>query len=122
MMGGKVRGGRILGDYPRPLSPDSTSWIGRGRFIPTTPWDAVWNGVGNWLGVPDEDMDFVLPNRYNFNKCNDLFFDKDLFTDGVCDCNACSGVPTPPLPNPTPPPTNPVSYCLLIIFPFLIES
>lgn len=113
MMGGKVRGGRILGDYPRPLSPKCPSWIGRGRFIPTTPWDAVWNGLANWLGVSDKDMDFVLPNRYNFNKCNDLFFDKDLFTDGVCDCNsACSGDPPSPLPNPTPtpPPTNAVSF------------
>lgn len=118
--GGKVKGGRILGKYPR-LNDSDPSMIARGRIIPTTPWDAVWNGVANWMGVHDNNMDEVLPNRYQFDKCSDLFSDKDLFTDGVCDCT-CSGVPiSGPIqtPNPTLKPTNPVSIycCLCLILP-----
>ena len=42
MAGGSVKGGQVLGRYPQPLGPDNDYWIGRGRFIPTTPWDSVW--------------------------------------------------------------------------------
>lgn len=81
------------------MSPDSDYWIGRGRFIPTTPWDAVWNGVAQWLGVQnDDDLDWALPNRDSFDKCDDLFFDTDLFTDGTCTCTECVEVTWPPTP------------------------
>lgn len=117
MTGGSVRGGRVLGEYPYPLTPGDnahSSSIPRGRFIPTTPWDAVWNGIANWLGVySDEHLDWALPNRHVFDKCNDLFYDTDLFTNGVCSCTGCNYVaPTTqsytqrPTNNPTPAPTN----------------
>lgn len=49
-----VNGGKVLGDFPTPLSPDNDQWIGRGRFIPTTPWDSMVSGyfihagIGKW--------------------------------------------------------------------------
>ncbi len=90
LLGGKVNGGQILGTYPYPLTPEHPKWIGRGRFIPTTPWDAVWNGIGNWMGLQlDDDLDFALPNRKSFSKCDDLFYDTDLFVDGACTCHEC---------------------------------
>ena len=115
MLGGGLKGGRLLGQYPSPLSPASTSWIARGRLIPTTPWEAIWNGVGQWLGLTgtnsDKDLNFALPNRHRFDKC-DLFTDTDLFNVGVCDCNSCGEAVIPPTtpfptspPTPTPPPT-----------------
>jgi len=88
--GGNVRGGRILGQYPD-FGVDNPSWIDRGRFVPTTPWDAVWNGIANWLGVRDDaGLDWAVPNRGSFDKC-ELFYDSDLFKDGTCKCD--SGCP-----------------------------
>lgn len=109
VVGGDIKGGQILGHYPQPLSPDYLYWIPRGRFIPTTPWDAVWNGVSNWMGIQDDDdLDWILPNRQAFNKCTDLFYDTDMFKFGGCTCTGCVPVtdsPTPVPPPPPPPPT-----------------
>ena len=62
----------------------------------------------------DADLDWILPNRYRFDKCNDLFHDTDLFTDGACTCSECSQVtwaPTSPLtPSPTASPTLPTTF------------
>ena len=90
MVGGGVKGGQILGEYPADLSESSDQWIRRGRMIPTTPFDSVWNGVSQWMGVESEaDLDFVLPNRQNFD-ASTFFTKQDLF-EGP--------------PAPTPPPT-----------------
>jgi uncharacterized protein (DUF1800 family)/uncharacterized protein (DUF1501 family) len=110
MTGGGVKGGQILGHYPQPMSPDNDYWIARSRFIPTTPWDAVWNGVAQWLGVMDDiDLDWALPNRKSFDRCGDLFTDKQLFNVGACDCvggtTACVPLTNPPTPAPTPNPS-----------------
>jgi len=83
-----VKGGRILGEYPTDLSINSPLNIGRGRLIPTTPFEAVWNGVSKWLGVEaDDDLDKVLPNRKSFP--GRLFDENDLYesrTDAETDC------------------------------------
>ena len=39
---------------------------GRGRLIPTTPWEAIWDGIARFFGVQEENLDLVLPNRKNF--------------------------------------------------------
>lgn len=97
MVGGSVKGGKILGRYPQPLTPDHPNWIGRGRFIPTTSWDAVWNGIGQWMGLHDEDeLNEAIPNRNSFDTCTELFTDKDLFLDGACTCSGCETVTWPP--------------------------
>lgn len=102
MIGGSLNGGKILGDFPQPLSPKNDYWINkRARWIPTTPWEAVLNGVAQWLGVQDgDDLDWILPNRKSFATC-DLFTDTDLFVDGLCDCNRCDQVTYAPTVVPT---------------------
>lgn len=131
MAGGSVKGGQVLGKFPTPLGPESDYWLGRGRWIPTTPWDSIWNAVAQWLGVhEEEDLDWILPNRESFkshalHSMCDLFTDKALFVDGACECMeengvqyticddityAPTGVPTEspsfsPTQNPTTPPT-----------------
>ena len=106
MIGGSVRGGKILGRYPQPLKPTHPNWIGRGRFIPTTSWDAVWNGIGQWMGLHDEDeLNEAIPNRGSFDTCTELFSDKDLFIDGACTCSGCETVTWPPTTPLTAAPT-----------------
>ena len=54
MLGGGLNGGKLMGDYPEVLSEKSDYWVRRGRMIPTTPWDSVWNGIAEWMGVKGE--------------------------------------------------------------------
>jgi len=89
LIGGGVDGGKILGTYPEHLTDKSSQWILRGRLVPTTPWDSVWNGIANWMGVRgDTDLDYLLPNRFNFDRCA-MFTDQDLFTDGQVPHSSC---------------------------------
>ena len=92
MIGGSVNGGKILGSYPTPLGPESDYWLPNGRWIPTTPWESVWNAVSQWMGVHDDaDLNEVLPNRESFDTCS-LFTDNDLFTNGACQCVVENGI------------------------------
>ena len=76
LTGGAVLGKRILGQYPETLPEDGSSILGRGRVIPSTPWDSVFNSIAKWLGVLDTQLDDVLPNR---NRFRNLFSKEDLF-------------------------------------------
>jgi uncharacterized protein (DUF1501 family) len=79
-LGGDVNGGRILGKYPSDLTDKGSLNIGRGRFIPTTSWDAFWNGVALWMGVTTQsELDYCLPNR---NSTTGGIFSA-LFTDSA---------------------------------------
>ena len=51
VLGGAVKGGQVFGQYPDDLSDDGPLSTGRGRIIPTTPWDGVWAPMAEWLGV-----------------------------------------------------------------------
>ena len=85
MIGGALNGGHILGDFPDDLTSEGALNIGRGRLIPTTPYDSFWNGVSQWMGIEDEaDLLEVCPNRNKFG-ANKLFTDLDLFqnSDGA---------------------------------------
>jgi cullin-associated NEDD8-dissociated protein 1 len=76
VLGGAVRGGQIVGQYPNDLTNDGPQSIGRGRLVPSTAWETIWNGVGEWFGVPARDMDTVLPRRQFFPT---LFAAADIF-------------------------------------------
>lgn len=66
MMGGAVNGGHVRGQYPDDLTDAGELNLGRGRLMPTTSWDCVWNGVSQWMGATtDEQLDYCLPNRNN---------------------------------------------------------
>ena len=75
VLGGGVKGSKFLGRYPEKLGSDSSLNIGRGRILPTTSWEALWNGLGEWFGVVPNKMDDILPNKKNFPQ--DHLFTKD---------------------------------------------
>ena len=65
-MGGKVKGGVFRGQFPLGLTEDAAMNIGRGRVIPTSSWEHVWNGIVSWFGVDADKMADVLPNADKF--------------------------------------------------------
>merc|ERR1719359_1360157 len=76
IIGGGIACGRVLGKYPDDLTETSRLNASRDlrvRFIPTTGWDSIWNGIVEWFGdgfggdevVNDDDLDYVHPNRAN---------------------------------------------------------
>ena len=76
-----MRGSQVLGRYPEILidNDENPLSIGRGRLIPTTPWEALWRPIAQWLGVEDErDLADVLPNAANFPRAT-LYDQLDLF-------------------------------------------
>jgi uncharacterized protein (DUF1501 family)/uncharacterized protein (DUF1800 family) len=81
ILGGDVNGGKIFGRFPDNLTDDGPLGLGRGRLIPTTPWDAVFQGIAEWLSITGLDLDYVCPNRKNFASA-DLFNAEDLFKSG----------------------------------------
>lgn len=79
MLGGSVRGGRMLGKYPDRLTDtDSDLSCGRGRMIPTTPWEFVWNGLAEWWDLPMKDREDILPRAQNWAR-EELFNRSHLF-------------------------------------------
>lgn len=79
VVGGGLSGkkaGHVLGHFP-PSFADRKSWdVGRGRPLPTTPWEAPWKEVARWFGVDTpEQMGRILPNVGNF--------DVQLFEEGA---------------------------------------
>lgn len=76
--GGAVRGNRILGKYPETLLPGGDLILDRGRVIPSTSWDSVFSALAQWVGVSDDKLNSVLPNRKQFNT-NGFLTKEDLF-------------------------------------------
>ena len=77
MLGGSLQGGTMLGEYPDDLTANGPTNLGRGRILPTTSWDEIWNGIALWFGVEQRRMDLVLPNKGNF--ADKLIGQKQLF-------------------------------------------
>ena len=77
MGGGAVRGGRVLGKFPEQFTgEDAEVLLGRGRVLPSTPFDAMWRGIAQWMGV--QNTSNVLPNSPRFPP-EQLFSASDLF-------------------------------------------
>ena len=67
VLGGAVNGGQMLGKFPERLVEEHEPLnVGRGRLIPTTPWESIWQGVGEWWGLSEEQLAEVLPHAANF--------------------------------------------------------
>ncbi|WP_295978960.1 DUF1501 domain-containing protein [uncultured Variovorax sp.] len=72
VVGGAVKGKGFYGTPP-PVSVGNTSadddqWhVGQGRLLPTTSVDQYAATLAKWFGVPDSDLDGILPNLKNFN-------------------------------------------------------
>jgi uncharacterized protein (DUF1501 family) len=79
VMGGAVRGGLIHGQYPD-TSAGADLDTGRGRLIPTTPWDGVWHAIAEWMDVAPEKLVGVLPNLENFERGTTLLTREQVFS------------------------------------------
>ena len=78
MMGGGVKGGQILGKYPEKLTEGGSAVLDRGRIVPTTSWDAIFQPIAEWAGVSPESIADICPNIGNFPE-SDRFQATDLF-------------------------------------------
>ena len=80
LMGGAIKGKQMLGKFPERMAEfESDLNMNRGRVIPTTPWESVWNGVAQWYGITDRAaLAEVLPHAANFPKST-LFKKAQLF-------------------------------------------
>ena len=78
VLGGAVDGAKILGEYPASLDDASELSLGRGRILPTTPWEGLWNGIAEWMGVDSDQIDTLLPNKKNFASSR-IFTQSQLF-------------------------------------------
>ena len=71
-------GGKIHGQYPD-ISVGNSLDTGRGRLIPTTPWDGLWYGVAQWMDVAPDKLSSVLPNAANFEAGSTLLTQGQLY-------------------------------------------
>jgi len=109
--GGEVEGKKILGKYPDDLSADGPLIIPPSAVIPTTPWEAVWNGIAQWFGATtSKDLNEILPNRNTF--ADNLFSQGDIYEGDFTDPPTTSLTPAPtaaptlsPVVSPTKSPT-----------------
>jgi uncharacterized protein (DUF1501 family)/uncharacterized protein (DUF1800 family) len=76
--GGKINGGRILGKYPGTLTDDGPFSLGRGRILPSIPYESAFQGIAEWFGITPAQMATVLPNAANF-PADQLFTQSELF-------------------------------------------
>ena len=80
LMGGEVKGGIIHGEYPGDITESGPVNIGRGRLIPTTSWESMFNGVTEWMGMEtEEERNLCLPNRMQTG--TKLYSRADLYKD-----------------------------------------
>ena len=65
VMGGKVNGGQIFGQYPD-LALNNSLDVGNGVLIPTTATDEYFGELAQWFGVSNTDLQNIFPNILNF--------------------------------------------------------
>ena len=82
LLGGALKGGVIHGAFPTDLTKHGPLILSRGRIIPSTPWEALWHGVCEWMGVHASLMTEVLPNHDHFPP-EQLVTKEQLFRHGA---------------------------------------
>lgn len=68
VVGGAVKGG-TYGQFPS-LAIEGPDDAEEGRLIPTTALDEFYAPLVRWFGVPEHDLDLVLPNLSRFDNRN----------------------------------------------------
>ena len=67
ILGGPVKGKRVLGQYPEmDLEGSQISNTERGNFIPTTSLEEYYAELSLWFGLDEENLKDVLPNADAF--------------------------------------------------------
>ncbi|HET8871372.1 MAG TPA: DUF1501 domain-containing protein [Aquabacterium sp.] len=70
VMGGAVRGGRVLGRFPAYAMksrhdnefPDSPDQLSNGVLLPSLSTQAYARALGSWFGIPDNELVATLPD------------------------------------------------------------
>lgn len=65
VMGGAIKGGRIIG-RPPVVGSNTTDTLHGGRLVPTTSIDQLSVTLASWMGVPSGNLSTVAPNIINF--------------------------------------------------------
>jgi uncharacterized protein (DUF1501 family) len=74
VIGGAVKGQKILGDVPAYDLGLENYTVNRGRLIPSTSVDEYAATLGQWFGLSETDLTSVFPNWVNFGRNSlDLF-------------------------------------------------
>ena len=70
VMGGSVKGGQILGEFPTDAFNGKSKYqVGQSvAMIPSTPWEGFWTPIAKWMGVADTKLDEVYPHAKNFKE------------------------------------------------------
>lgn len=75
VMGGPIKGGRVLGRYPNLSEGSSTDLNTRGTQMPVVSVDHLHASLAKWFGVNnDSEMEAILPNIRNFYSANETRF------------------------------------------------
>ncbi len=67
VVGGAVKGGRVVGDLTPPTLDHDQAWAKRGGLIPTIAIEQYGAALGRWFGVPASDLGVVFPNLGRFD-------------------------------------------------------
>ena len=65
VMGNHVNGGQVFGNYPS-LALNGNDDVGGAILLPTISTDEYFAELSKWYGVPNSDLNYVLPNISNF--------------------------------------------------------
>eukprot|EP00931_Biecheleriopsis_adriatica_P057277 TRINITY_DN3397_c0_g1_i3.p1 TRINITY_DN3397_c0_g1~~TRINITY_DN3397_c0_g1_i3.p1 ORF type:complete len:2330 (-),score=299.84 TRINITY_DN3397_c0_g1_i3:580-7488(-) len=67
ILSGAINGGRVYNDFPASLAAGNPADLGRGRLIPSYPYESFMVPIAQWLGVQAAQLQDVFPNLPNFN-------------------------------------------------------
>lgn len=75
VIGGAVKGARYFGEAPPVSIGDSSApedqWhVGQGRLLPRTSTDQFAATLAKWFGVPNSELNAILPNLRHFGSGN----------------------------------------------------
>jgi len=71
VMGGKVAGGQVYGDFPMLIDGDGETQFRefRGTLVPSTSIDQVSSTIAKWFGdFSDNTLEELFPNLHNFDE------------------------------------------------------
>ncbi len=66
LLGGGIKGGRVLGSLPALELGGSSDLNGQGVWIPTTSVTQMTAGIGTWMGLNSSQLETVFPLLGNF--------------------------------------------------------
>jgi uncharacterized protein (DUF1501 family) len=68
ILGGGIRGGRIIGTVPEPELNGNLDYNGYGTWIPDLSVTQMAASIGSWMGLSSDQVAGVFPDLSNFSK------------------------------------------------------